>query len=501
METAWRGEQLRVVVDALIWALPSQVAVLDRDGTIVAVNEAWKRFARDNGAPDLAEHSIGVNYLEICRRAAGPSVEGAQAAYTGLLAVLNRSQPLYTLEYPCHSPSERRWFLLYAAPLPAGREGAVVSHVNITERKLAEEELAGRASQMEAMFEAMIDGMILCDKEGRIVRANRAFQDLLALDRCPDYYAMSPQEHLELLALRDMQGRPLLAAQMPLTRALRGEVIEGPTTVDVRMRALDGRELDANITAAPVRDSAGRIEGAVAVFRDVTERRQLEAERAHLMSMVSHELKAPLAVIGLANSVIRRRAARQQPASPDALIHLNEGVARMTRLVNDLVDASGLDTDHLTLQRAPTDLRDLCYQVAGEQMGMTGRLVTLDLPQEPVQLDLDAVRINQVLANLLSNALKYSPPDRSVSVRLRRTSGAVCVEVRDEGPGIPAEAQSHIFERFYRVPGIQVQHGSGVGLGLGLYICRRLVELHGGTVGVESSEGKGSTFWFTLPQA
>ena len=109
------------------------------------------------------------------------------------------------------------------------------------------------------------------------------------------------------------------------------------------------------------------------------------------------------------------------------------------------------------------------------------------------------MRISQVLTNLLSNALKYSPPDRPVSVRLQRKKGVARIEVHDDGPGIPPESKPHLFERFYRVPGMKVLHGLSDGLGLGLYIARTLVELHGGKIDVESEERQGATFWFTLP--
>ena len=113
----------------------------------------------------------------------------------------------------------------------------------------------------------------------------------------------------------------------------------------------------------------------------------------------------------------------------------------------------------------------------------------------------DAVRESQVVSNYLSNALKYSEADRPVEVRLEILASQARVSVRDEGAGLSREQQEHIWERFYRVPGVEVQNGSGVGLGLGLHISRTIIEEQGGHVGVESSPGEGSTFWFTLPLA
>jgi signal transduction histidine kinase len=136
------------VLEAVIQALPMQMAVLDLRGTIVFVNAAWQTFARDNGAPSLAEVSVGRNYLTVCDQATGKSSEHASEARIGIAAVLAGTLPLFTLEYPCHSPDEQRWFLLYATPLPGRREQAVVAHLNITERKLLEEKMSAANQEM-----------------------------------------------------------------------------------------------------------------------------------------------------------------------------------------------------------------------------------------------------------------------------------------------------------------------------------------------------------------
>jgi len=149
------------------------------------------------------------------------------------------------------------------------------------------------------------------------------------------------------------------------------------------------------------------------------------------------------------------------------------------------------------------NLVPVIQEVVQEQSrGAVTRTIVLDLLSEnelPVFADVD--RIEQVLTNYISNALKYSSVDKPVAVSLRLKGHEVIVAVRDEGPGLPIGERANVFERFYRVKGIEVKSGSGVGLGLGLYICKTIIELHQGQVGVESEEGKGSTFWFSLPLA
>jgi signal transduction histidine kinase len=149
---------------------------------------------------------------------------------------------------------------------------------------------------------------------------------------------------------------------------------------------------------------------------------------------------------------------------------------------------------------APLDLAALVREAVQEQrLSAATRRIELDAPDEALLVLADADRLGQVLTNYLTNALKYSEPGRPVAVTARRLGTQTRVEVRDQGPGLTPEQRERLFERFYRVPDIEVMSGSGVGLGLGLYISKTIVEQHGGVVGVESAPGQGSVFWFTLP--
>ena len=144
-------------------------------------------------------------------------------------------------------------------------------------------------------------------------------------------------------------------------------------------------------------------------------------------------------------------------------------------------------------------LAALCRQIAEEQRVATGRNIIVEMPQSPVEMEMDVDRVGQVLSNLLSNALKYSSFDEPVLLSADTVGDEVVFRVVDRGLGIPAEELPYIFERFYRVPGITVQTGSGVGLGLGLYICHEIVERHGGRIWAESTPGEGSAFYVALP--
>lgn len=246
-----------------------------------------------------------------------------------------------------------------------------------------------------------------------------------------------------------------------------------------------------------------------------------DEERAELLGIVAHDLGNPVAAMKARVQLLEHQAKKGKPVAASALHGLGEMVGRMERLVQDLRDTESIQGGRLVLAPDTYDLNALCRQEAEAAQTAAGRPITLALLEEPAPVEADRDRIGQVIGNILSNALKYSAEGRPVELRLSRevipaddaptdesatlptemVRAYARVSVRDEGPGIPPEALTHVFERFYRAPGIDVQHGERRGLGLGLYICRQLIERHGGQVGVESEVGEGSTFWFRLPLA
>jgi signal transduction histidine kinase len=169
--------------------------------------------------------------------------------------------------------------------------------------------------------------------------------------------------------------------------------------------------------------------------------------------------------------------------------------------VNDLIDTSRIRAGQLDLHPEPCDLLAIVQEAVHEQRGAwSQRTIVLSVPQySGISVTVDRDRIGQVVTNLLTNALKYSPDAADVVVWVRVEEGSVWVAVQDRGPGLSEPEQEHLFEQFYRVPGIQEQSGSHVGLGLGLHICKTIIERHGGSIGVDSVKGQGSTFWFSLP--
>lgn len=254
-------------------------------------------------------------------------------------------------------------------------------------------------------------------------------------------------------------------------------------------------------------------------------RRAAEAatrQRDMFLSVASHELRTPLTTLKMLNQLLLRRARAEQPtegepASPaestastgsarhsDYELHARMGrqLNRIIRLVDDLVESSRIETGHLELQDETCDLAALVRQVVLEQREISPvRLIALRTPPTPIWIRGDADRLQQVIANYLTNALKYSPMPQPVVVTLRATEEYALVAVRDHGPGVPPEEHERVWQRFHRVPGIPVATGSGIGLGIGLYISKTFIERHGGLVGISNPPGGGARFWFCLPRA
>lgn len=288
---------------------------------------------------------------------------------------------------------------------------------------------------------------------------------------------------------------------------------------------------DAEHTFTAAEMALAKAAGRLAALVIERERLQFEREEARgnelalresnrrmdeFLGVASHELRTPLtSILGsvqLAERRLRRAMEAEQPPEDwrtqlevirDLQVRAVRQTKRIDRLVSDLLDVSRIRANRLELAPEPCDLAAIVREAVEEQRRLNPeRGIELQSPGDmTVPVVADADRIGQVVTNYLTNALKYSPEAQPVEVDLRVEEGEACLSVRDHGPGLSAAEQAHIWERFYRVPGVEPQSGSGVGLGLGLHISRTIVELHHGRVGVESVPGDGATFWFALPLA
>jgi two-component system CheB/CheR fusion protein len=269
--------------------------------------------------------------------------------------------------------------------------------------------------------------------------------------------------------------------------------------VEIRYN-LNGRRLDVVATGAPIRDGKGRIVGGVKVLHDVSELVRMQDE---FLALASHELRTPLTpTLGYLELAL----ATLDEATPARryVARAAEQVDRLNALVGDLLDVGRLRGGQMRLEREDVDLGAVvrrAVEAAEVEATAQGQAITLEASEGPLPVRGDARRLEQVALNLLTNAIRYAAQSPTIAVRLGRDSmaGQAVLEVQDTGPGIAAADLPHLFSRFYQVA--RPDRPSRGGLGLGLYLVRQLVEAHGGTVGVASTVGVGTTFTVRLPLA
>jgi PAS domain S-box-containing protein len=509
---------------------PVLLWVAGTDALVTFVNAPWLRFTGRS-----LEQELGNGWTE------GVHPDDYQRCLDTYLAAFQARQS-FTMEYRLRRfDGDYRWVVDSGVPRYAADgsfEGYIGSAIDITEQKRLERALTEQAEQLDRIFEGISDGVVVYNAEGQLVRLNAEARRILGLDAAPaEYGQLRARDRAVLYEARDERGHRLVPEEWPLVRVLSGQV-SGADSREVRLRMIDGRELDVISSAAPLRDEHGHLIGAVTILHDRTEQKQLarEREEAHahelaledttrhmdeFLATASHDLRTPLTVVKSQMQLALRRFQRlleRTASSPEilpnaeleavstSLLEASHGTDRLTRLVAMLFDVAQARSGTLQLKRVPCDLAELVRRnVAAQQAAVPERCIELELPKAGVRIEADADRLDQVLTNYLTNALKYSAADQPVTVRLEVVENQAVVNVVDRGPGLPPEEQSLIWEVFHRVPGVEVQSGSGEAsgsLGLGLHICKQLIEMHpGGSVGVNSAVGAGSTFWFGLPLA
>jgi signal transduction histidine kinase len=347
------------------------------------------------------------------------------------------------------------------------------------------------AIELDATFDAVADGFVLCGPGGEILRMNEEARLLLRFD---EQQRRAPvAEQYGLLRISSPDGRALPFEESPIARALRGETVRG---MHLRAGRTD-RTCWIIASAAPVRAPDGHLTGAVLTFSDETPLHELEEARDDLVRMISHDLRTPLNAVYNQAHLIRRH-----PTDPARVEERARSIARscerMSTMIQDLVEATLLEAGELRIDRVPVDLRVLLPEMLEHlRGGIDVDRVRLEIAPDLPRVVADPHRLERIVVNLLSNALKYSPPQSDVVLQAAQHDGTIAIAVSDRGVGIAPEDLPHVFDRFFRARGARRPEG----LGLGLYIARLLVEAHAGRIEVSSQLGQGSTFRVVLPAA
>ncbi len=382
------------------------------------------------------------------------------------------------------------------------------------------EQLMSTNQHLRELIELAHDAIIVRDPESSIQFWNQGARQL---------YGWTQEEALNQTA------HALLATRFPISR----EVVDtslaerGQWEGILQHTRRDGELLTVESRQVLVRDAAGQPSSVLEINRDITDRERLTQERAEaqageralresnqmmdeFIGIAGHELRTPLTTVKASVQLASRQVKRvltQEMSAADILRQLSlvqghltrseRQIAMQNRLIGDLLDVSRIHAGRLELHPDLCDIAALVREVVEDQQYLTPERqlkLSIDTTGEILVLA-DADRVRQVVSNYLSNALKYSEASKPVMIQIGVAAMQVRVSVCDEGPGLSPEQQTRVWERFYRVPDIEVKTGSGVGLGLGLHISRMIIERQRGQVGIESEPGKGSIFWFTLPLA
>ncbi|MEJ2207428.1 MAG: ATP-binding protein [Anaerolineae bacterium] len=343
----------------------------------------------------------------------------------------------------------------------------------------------------ELAIQASASGILILDGRGRVVDMNPALEQLIGWtlrqargQPCCDVVGCYPSDGVEGDA---MSVCPLLAQSGAGDKAF----------AEYTIRARDGRAIPVEASYGLIHDEEGDLARMIVVFRDISRQEELNRLRAEIVANVSHELRTPLSLIkGYASTLLSPGVTLDEVNSRRFLNNVSVAADHLSRMIDDLLVASRIETQQLRLQSEAFDLAILARQIlVWFEPHAQGRRLVADLSPEELWVWADSDRVRQVLVNLLSNAVKYSPRSSTILVRGRLLDDPprVVVHVQDEGEGIAAHHLTRIFDRFY------LTEKSKKGVGLGLYICRELVEAMEGQIWAVSEVGVGSTFSFTLP--
>ncbi len=347
-----------------------------------------------------------------------------------------------------------------------------------------------RRATLDSVMLSLVDGLILIDRSGKITYVNPRAEEMLGLDAA-DLLG------LDIPAIdRYLAGKMADTAHAQKSLAETAKDLEGNPSVEL---TLTGRTLQAQFFAIDA--AGGNRLGIGLMLRDITRDKELDQMKSQLLATVSHELRTPLASIkGFATTLLREDVEWDEATEREFLSIINEESDRLSELIGNLLEMSQAEAGMLSVEPEPMELGPVVLQTAAEYQALTRDHEFRTHLREPLPRVLaDRRRARQVLRNLVDNAVKYSPAGGPVTISADVAGNSVHVSVTDEGLGIAPEHLEHIFDRFYQVDSASTRKVGGSGLGLS--ICKAIVEAHGGHLSVESQPGRGSTFRFTLPLA
>jgi len=363
--------------------------------------------------------------------------------------------------------------------------------IAIANAQLIDDAEQGRAT-LDGVMRSMVDWLILVDRRGKIAYTNPCTEEMLSLST--EAVIGQPSDAV-LRELADRVDQPEEVRNQ--LRAATGALAETPA-VEFTLTAPKPRSLQARFF--PIQEAGRESLGFGLLLRDITQERELDRMKSQLLSTVSHELRTPLASIkGFATTLLREDVEWDEESRHEFLSIIDNESDRLSELISNLLDMSRIEAGTLRMEPEPVDVTAIVQETVAEFGVMTrDHCFQVDAPASLPLVYVDPRRARQVLRNLVENAVKYSPQGGAIDISVLAKEEWIQVGVADHGLGIDPQHSGHIFERFYQVDSASTRKVGGSGLGLS--ICKAIVEAHDGRIWFESQPGAGSTFYFTLPQ-
>ena len=499
------AERLRLLEtqSVILNALPAHVALIDHDGVIVAINDAWRHFGTDNGLASK-DFCVGQNYLEITRRTTGGTGIETGEILHGIRRVLAGEISTFGLEYPCHSDTEQRWFSLTVTPLrDQSVSGAVIMHVDVTERMEAKLKLRESEERFRQLAENIDEVFWIFDPlRNRTLYVSPAYEKIWGRS-CQSVYDQS----YSWFDAIDPEQRRAVQSGFAL-RAATGEYDE-----TFQITRPDGSRSWIRDRAFPLRNSDGVVYRVVGIAEDITEQRKIEAQflRAQrlesigtLAGGIAHDLNNVLAPIMLSIAFLQMGEA--DPQKLEILETIETSARHGADMVKQVLTfARGTDGERISLQ-----IRDIVNDVVKIARETFQRNIEIraSLPSDLWRVNGDPSQLHRVLLNLVVNARDAMPQGGKIGIaatnRIIETPDlalnpdaklgpAVMLEIEDTGAGMTAEVLAKIFDPFFTTK----ERGRGTGLGLSTSLS--IIKSHGGFVRADSEPGRGSRFSICLP--
>ncbi|MBI2058082.1 MAG: PAS domain-containing protein [Candidatus Yanofskybacteria bacterium] len=371
----------------------------------------------------------------------------------------------------------------------------LVAIEDITDRRKIERQLAVLQTKEEAILASIGDAAMACEKNGQIVLFNGAAEKLTG------YSAKEVIGHHYSQVFKFVRE----SDEKPINDFISETIITGQEkkmTGHVLLIIRDGRKIPVADSVGPIKNVQGEVVGCVVILRDITKEKEIDRSKSEFISIASHQLRTPVSALSWLVEALQFNSKNFNPKQKTYLLDLSSMTKRLIRLVEDLLDFSRLQIRSAAVTEKhkieiPAFIEEFIKEIETYAVSKKHKVILNNKITQPLIIEINKKALYNVLQNLVSNGIEYSPENTAVTINLEKTEDSIKISIFNKGPTIPKEEKPHLFERFYR--GESAKKIKADGTGMGLYIAKKEIEDINGKIGLESVEGKDTVFWFTIP--